>query len=337
MENLQSIKDLVVEFHAALDSADAGSIATVLQQFTTDDYYWRGMHPFYEQKGADAVADVFWEPLRKAFAPIQRRADIFFAGDNQIDSGETRWVAQMGHLMGLFDQPWLGIPPTGKMVFLPFVEFNRVENGKICETAFFCDIISVMKQAGLQPLPEQTGAFIIQPGPRTHDGLLYGAQDEDESARTLKLINRMCEELTGSGMHSSDDELRNTWHEDMIWYGPTGIGATYTISRYEMQHQGPFNAGLKDIVFNGHVARFAEGNFGGWFGWANLSMKTSGGFLGLNASDTPTEMRVVDLYRREGDKLAENWVFIDILHFLSMQGLDVLGRLQGIHTVAHAK
>jgi hypothetical protein len=39
-------------------------------------------------------------------------------------------------------------------------------------------------------------------------------------------------------------------------------------------------------------------------------------------------MRVVDIYRRDGDKLAENWVFIDLLHWLSMQGLDVLGRLQ---------
>lgn len=41
-------------------------------------------------------------------------------------------------------------------------------------------------------------------------------------------------------------------------------------------------------------------------------------------------MRVVDIYRRDGDKLAENWVFIDMLHFLNMQGLDVLGRLQSM-------
>ena len=37
-------------------------------------------------------------------------------------------------------------------------------------------------------------------------------------------------------------------------------------------------------------------------------------------------MRVVDIYRRDGDKLAENWIFIDILHFLDMQGLNVLQR-----------
>jgi hypothetical protein len=39
-------------------------------------------------------------------------------------------------------------------------------------------------------------------------------------------------------------------------------------------------------------------------------------------------MRIVDIYRRDGDKLAENWVFIDLLHYLSMQGLDVLARMR---------
>ncbi len=29
-------------------------------------------------------------------------------------------------------------------------------------------------------------------------------------------------------------------------------------------------------------------------------------------------------FRRKGDKLAENWVFIDLLYFLKQQGLDVL-------------
>ena len=39
-------------------------------------------------------------------------------------------------------------------------------------------------------------------------------------------------------------------------------------------------------------------------------------------------MRVVDVYRRSGDKLAENWVFIDLLHYFRQQGLDVLGRMR---------
>ncbi len=46
----------------------------------------------------------------------------------------------------------------------------------------------------------------------------------------------------------------------------------------------------------------------------------------MPANDTWAKLRVVDIYRREGNKLVENWVFIDILYWLYQQGLDVLER-----------
>ncbi len=113
----------------------------------------------------------------------------------------------------------------------------------------------------------------------------------------------------------------------MLWWGPDGIGATYTIDRYIVQHQQPFRRHLTERVFNGHVAKLAEGNYGGFFGWPNLSVTPTGGYLGLPKGPR-ADMRVVDIYRRDGDKLAENWIFIDILHFLNMQGLNVLERMR---------
>jgi hypothetical protein len=330
MPDFQDSKALVLQYYQELDAATGEQLNDVIRRFTADNYHWRGMHPFYEQHSADDVAEVFWKPFRKSFTSIQRRPDVFMAGLNDVDGEKTEWVCCMGHLMGLFDQDWLGIPSTGKMAFLRFVEFNRITDGKISETALFCDVISVMQQAGLNPLPLQTGAAFITPGPRTHDGLLYDRQDQSESRKTMALINQMIVDLTTSYMESPEEELARTWHHDMIWFGPAGIGATYTRERYQKQHQGPFRQHLKDIVYNGHVCRFSEGHFGGFFGWANLSMKTGGNFMGLPASDHPTEMRVVDIYRRDGDKLAENWIFIDILHFLYLQKLDVLGRMREI-------
>ena len=32
------------------------------------------------------------------------------------------------------------------------------------------------------------------------------------------------------------------------------------------------------------------------------------------------------MYRIENNKLSENWVFIDLLHFWMMQGVDILKR-----------
>ncbi len=330
MTDFQHSKAVVLDYYRALDSTSVDGIAAVIADHVTSDYYWRGMHPFYEQRGAVAVATTFWQPFRAAFSRVQRRPDVFMAGLNDADGFKSEWVCSMGHLMGLFDREWLGIPANGKLAFLRYCEFNRVDGDRITETALFVDILGVMQQVGLHPLPLQTGAAIIAPGPLTHDGLLYAAQPLEEGRKTLALVNQMTRQLTGSDMHSSVGELNATWHDDMLWFGPAGIGAAYTQERYEQQHQGPFADGLDDIVFNGHVSRIAEGHYAGWFGWANLEMKAAGGFLGLPASNRQTEMRVVDIYRREGDKLAENWIFIDLLHYLYKQDLDVLARIKTI-------
>ncbi len=331
-DELQHAKQRVRELNNALDSAADADVASILAERTTPDYHWRGMHPFYEQRGASDVASVFWLPLRESFSFLQRREDVFFAGESVAGDATATWVVGMGHMMGLFDKDWIGIPATRKMTFLRYAEFHRVDNARIAESAFFCDVLGIMQQADCYPLPPQTGAAIIHPGPRTHDGLLLEPQPPAEGEKTMAVLTEMIADLRALNESGNDrcppELLQKTWHDDMIWYGPAGIGATYTIPRYQEQHQYPFRTHLKDKVFNGHVARLAEGNYAGFFGWSNLTNTPTGGFLGLPGNEVRADMRVVDIYRREGDKLMENWVFVDLLHWLSMQGLDVLDRLR---------
>lgn len=348
--NFQKEKQIVRNYIKDFDNATDSKLSEILKKYTTENYHWRGMHPFYEKHTAEDVVNEFWLPLRQAFAArdisyqtpktpkntLQRRTDIFFAGANDCDEGKTVWVVQMGHFLGLFDQNWLGIPSTGKMAFLRFAEFHRItEAGKIAETALFLDLISVMHQAGHYPLPPMTGAHFMYPGPRTHDGLLYDIQEPKEAGLTLAVLNQMIADLnslnTNDAKRCPPELLAKTWNADMIWYGPCGIGASYTIERYQQQHQYPFRDHLYDKVFNGHIARIAEGSYCGFFGWPNLNNKNSGGFLGLPTNNNHAPMRVVDIYRREGNKLAENWVFIDLLHYLYEQGLDVLERMRHIN------
>lgn len=328
-DRLQAAKEVTLTFHRALEKGGAEGASQVLAKHTAGaEYRWRGMHPFGDVTGAGEVAEQFWQPFLSALAPVQRRQDVFFAGENLVEDTTTVWTCSMGHLMGLFDKPWLGIPPTRKIAMLRYVEFNRIEDGRIAESAMFFDILHLILQAGLQPLPPQTGAHLVQPGPRTNDGLLFDPQPDEESLATHELIERMVDDINNPGRYERrEDELRQHWAEDMLWWGPAGIGASYTIERYIEQHAGPFRAHLTDRGFHGHKAYLTEGKFGGFFGWPNLTMKSPGGYLGLPGSDNEAEMRVVDIYRREGDKLAENWIFIDILHFLKCQGVDVLERL----------
>ncbi|WP_411889216.1 nuclear transport factor 2 family protein [Yoonia sp. SDW83-1] len=326
--SFQTEKALVRAHYDALSKATPDNVASVLAERTSPDWHWRGMHPFHEQHGAQAVADAFWSPFLAAMSRVQRRQDIFIAGRNEIDGFQSAWVISMGHLMGLFDAPFLGIRPNRRIAMLRYAEFNKVVDGKIVETALFCDLLHLMRQAGQYPLPPQTGMHLVQPGPATHDGLLFDDAAPAEGEQTLALVNRMIGDINAhQRFDSPQQELAQSWHDDFIWWGPEGIGATYTIDRYIAQHQRPFRTQIKDRIYNGHICRLAEGNFGGFFGWANLTVTNAGGYMGLPAG-TPADMRVVDMYRRDGDKLAENWIFIDILHFLNMQGLDVLGRLE---------
>jgi len=328
--DLQRAKDLVRAHYEAIATATPETIAAVLEMRTSRNWLWRGMHPFHEKKGAADVAKDFWVPFLTAMRPVQRRPDIFLAGRNEIDKFSSTWVVCMGHLMGLFTRPWLGIRPTGRIAMLRFAEFNRVEDKKIVETAFFFDIPHFMIQAGQNPFPPQTAAHLVQPGPATHDGLMHTPQDAATGVRTLAVINAMMKDM-GDDKAAPHDRHARSWHEDMIWWGPAGIGATYTIDGYMKQHTGPFNAALSDgYKFNGHLCRLAEGHFGGFFGWPNLTVTNSGGYLGMTASPKPADMRVVDLYREAEGKLAENWIFIDLLHYLNMQGLDVLSRMASL-------
>ena len=328
MSKYQETKALVRAYFEAVEAATPQTVARVLRDFTSEDYLWRGVYPFREQQGSQATADVFWSPLMTSLSRMQRRQDIFIGGTNEI-SGE-QWVMSMGHFMGLFDADWMGVRATRKMINLRYAEFNCVENGKITKTGLFIDIIGMMQQAGVNPLPPQTGASFVYPGPRNHDGLLFDDAPEEEGVATLALVNQMVADLSAlndsGAMGCPPKVLEQSWSKDMIWYGPGGIGATYTIPRYQEQHQLPFRNNLKDKKFNGHVCRFAEGNFACFFGWPNLSNTPIGGFLGLPGGEIRADMQVVDVYYRDGDKLSENWVLIDIPYWLKQQGLDIFER-----------
>jgi len=182
---LQTAKDIVRGFYEALDAAPPEAAAEVMARMHSPKLVWRGFHPFDEITGPEAVGTAFWQPLKTALRPMQRRLDLFMACVNALDD-QSVWVASMGHLLGLFDSPWLGIRPTRKIAMMRYAAFHRVQDGRIAETAMFFDIPHLMVQAGLRPFPPQTAAELVQPGPMTHRGVMMAAQDPAEG---LSLIH----------------------------------------------------------------------------------------------------------------------------------------------------
>ncbi|MDE0208479.1 MAG: nuclear transport factor 2 family protein, partial [Boseongicola sp.] len=68
----------------------------------------------------------------------------------------------------------------------------------------------------------------------------------------------------------------------------------------------------------------ADGGLGVFFGCPNFPAGLTVYFMGGAPTGRTGEFRVIDIYRRKGDLLAENWIFIDLPHFWMTQGIDVL-------------
>ena len=328
--NFQAEKKIILNFYKSFQNCKYDEIPSVISNYYSEDILWRGFHPFNEKKGTKELSSKFWQPLRKSFVNLQRRMDIFLGGINTLSPKKDIWIISMGHLMGLFDNPWIGIKPTKKITMLRYCEFSKIEIDKISEVAMFFDIPHLMLQAGIKPFPTETGVSLVQPGPLLNNGLLFKKQVVTKGLKTTKIIEKMIRDVMVWKNFDRDKiikELKKSWSEDMIWWGPTGIGSTFTIERYVDQHVQPFREIFIDRTLNGHICRLAEGNFGGFFGWPNLTLTPVKKFMGINTKKEPSEMRVIDIYRRDGDKLSENWVFIDFLHFWKLQGIDILNEL----------
>lgn len=328
---LCNAKRIVLAHYKALDTAPVEALEEALRLHTSPSCVFHMTHPFPDGVDASVAASAFWANLRASFAPLQRRQDIFCAGLNDLDGGETLWVVSMGHLLGKFDAAFLGVRPTGQATMLRYAEFNKVEGGQITDSTLFFDAMNFMAQAGAEVMPVSTAATMVTPGPRTHDGLLFDAQPEAEGRATITLYQRMINRLLDVDVHTSNTDLSLDWTDDMIWWGPGGIGAPYTQEGYLAQHGIPFEEGLEWGDFFGHRCEIGEGHYGGFFGWPTFDVTSLGGYIGLAPkSDEKAAMRVVDLYRREGDRIAENWNFIDHLHFLDQLGVDLVARQKAL-------
>jgi len=325
--DIGAARQIAETFQQAWLETPLRDLKDALRTLTTNEYRWRGSCPLYEKTSLAEACEDALEPLRRAFSPLKRREYISISGRNDADGAQSVWTCSLGHLTGPFVDKWLGLNPTGQLVQLRYAEFQRVDRDRVAETALFIDVSDFLQQIGLDPFPNQLGARHIFPPPWKAGRRDCGLEVAQETA---DLVNRMIEDLDLLNKTGKDtcppEYLARTWHADMAWYGPAGIGAMMTIPFYQAQHQYPFRQGLTNKRYHGHVARIADGDFAAFFGWPNLSNSPREGYLGLPASDVRGEMRIVDVYRREGDKLAENWVIIDLPHYFLSYGIDFLGK-----------
>lgn len=289
-----------------------------------------GNHPINAISGVASIAECVWGPLRRSFRDLRRGDDIFTGGSFK----DTDWISATGHLHGVFAADYHGIPATNNWASLRYGEFHQLEGGKIIRSHVIYDLPDLMRQAGLPCWRPGLGVETLTPGPATRDGVLLTAQDPRESRKSLDLVESMIFEGFLAGDYATDPAkaIKRYWTDDMMWYGPGLIGATMGFDAFMRLHEKPWDAAMhwrceKPTRDNKHVTRFGDGKFCSFTGWPSTKATHGGPFLGLPATGRPVDIRIMDFYHRRGDRLSENWIFIDMPDLFLQLGVDLFARM----------
>ena len=149
-----------------------GDLEQAATNFFADNANISAVHPFNETGNGAGYHDAVLAPLQSAFAGLYRRDDIVMAGS--FEDGE--WISATGYYVGHFADDWLGIRATGRLAYLRFGEFHRMQHGQAVESFIFFDIPELMIASGQWPIATGPGlergyTGLIQ-GPATQDGVL---------------------------------------------------------------------------------------------------------------------------------------------------------------------
>lgn len=307
----------------------------------------RASHPMNESHGIESLETTLWLPLMRTFPDLERRDQIVMGGSYE----GREYVAMMGHYCGTFRHDWLGIPATGRPVYIRYGEVHQVHEGKIVQSNCLWDVLDVIRQAGFWPLAPSLGTEGMWAGPFTADGLIFTKQKDDQSQDSIAQTLAMHATL------GAYDDLKNEgrdglltmpqkdhWHPKMMWYGPSGIGTTRGLQGFVDYHQLPFRnafpkrkgggqwdeiSELKSKHGGGHYIRVGDGRYSVTAGWPSVFANHVGNdFLGVGPTGRAVTMRVMDFYLHHEGLIRENWVPLDVLDLLLQMGVDVLDRMQ---------
>jgi hypothetical protein len=318
----QSIHTLLNSLtHASRDEA-----LRLLARDCAEDALFLVAHPVNECRGIEAFVDRFLIPLQTALAPLIRRDDLFLAGTSRTGSGD--WVSAMGHYVGNFKRPLFGIRPHDHLAFIRFGEFYRHEAGRIVEARILVDFLDLARQAGQMTLPPELGTEMLFPAPATHDGVRLTPSNPELGQASATLVEAMLGDLRVFTPDNFDSKGQSGkggyWHDNMLWYGPAGIGSNLTYAGFQKDHRIPFLTAFPDRVGGNHYARFGDAGYVCSGGWPSIHATHGGPYLGTPATNRPITQRVMDFWRCADGQIMENWVFIDMPDLFAQMGVHLL-------------
>jgi predicted ester cyclase len=324
-------KETILQFFQELNKADINSLEEVLQNYLHQKCIVNISKPFDEYIGIGDFKRRFINSLLDAFPDTEIQPYIVMGGK----SGDNNCVCVAGNCIGTFLNEWLTIPATGHPTYIRFHATFFIRNNKITRAWYFLDVLDVIRQAGYNLFPFK-GLQQPAPNPMTGDGIITYNVAENENLKSYNLTNAMIDGLLEFDGKSIDSMAQERFWDvkNMMWYGPGGIGTTRGLKGFQDNHQIPFlkafpNRGVFEEDETTNFVNIAEGNYTCHFGYPIMNGKHTGNdWLGLKPTNKSFTMRVMDFWRRDGDKLRENWVMIDMIDVLEQFNIDVFQLLK---------
>lgn len=128
---------------AAVKRMEAGLAAGEMDMtpYFTEDFVWRGNQGCGTKNGIAEFQRNWQFPIRAAFTDRDYKTEKFMADGD--------WAACFGHIEATHSGTFMGIAPTGKRVKIPYMDFWRIEDGRIADNPVSVDFASVMAQLGV--------------------------------------------------------------------------------------------------------------------------------------------------------------------------------------------
>lgn len=112
-------------------------------RFFAESFRWMGNGGCGFKNGLKEFQDGWQRPFQQAFS------NKICVDEARITQGQ--WCAAFGRQEAIHSGTFMGIEPTGKKVIIRYMDFWKVEDGKIVDNYVTVDFPSIMMQLGVDP------------------------------------------------------------------------------------------------------------------------------------------------------------------------------------------
>mmetsp|Transcript_121083 Transcript_121083/g.343054 ORF Transcript_121083/g.343054 Transcript_121083/m.343054 type:complete len:410 (-) Transcript_121083:439-1668(-) len=226
--------------------------------------------------------------------------------------GPGRWIGEFAGVPPPPEHPW---------VVVHDLDFYLLEGDRIKINWCIIDVVNLFDQVGYHTLPPAPMPMDGYMPARAMDGVpapLSAMVDPRATARSEAVWRAALQE----DFWNASDEA-SFWADDMVWYGPGGIGTAHSRRDYREHFLAPLHAAFSNIEIQEDMV-VCEGAYCGCHFYVYGTH--TGTWLGEEPTGKRVPLRMGAHARVVGGKIAEGWLLMDIPLAFKYMGVDLYGR-----------